>query len=285
MDATWYTITKECKTETSLYKKPAARTFMDVLQQYNMTRFMGFIPTIRKSIKEWRIIEASLTGKTHHNIAFIAKKLQVFFEGREGIIFICNSKELLALVRTGESANTDNLLKGMNDNMPEHSCSAVAGNVTADGLLTIQIKLQDRPEADNKALSHLLTVRQQREENIIMVVDDDNFMRSLISKALNSKARVIEPSDDSDIVEAYLEHLPDIVFLDIHLPRISGIRLLEEIQSFDDSAHIIIISSDSNKDNVLEAKKLGAKGFLAKPFVLEKIESCYDRCPTIRKRA
>jgi len=242
---------------------------------------MAFIPTIRKSIGEWRIVEASLTGKTSHNIAFLAKRMERYFKDKDGIIFICNPRELLALIRTGKEAEASALSKAINDNMPEHSCIALAGEASAEGLLTIQLKFQDRKEEQNQKFSHLLNTRQQRGQNIIMVVDDDNFMRSLVAKIFVNRAHVLEVDDSMDIVEAYLEHLPDIIFLDIHLPRISGIALLEEILNFDDSAHVVIISSDSSKDNVLDAKKLGAKGFLAKPFSKEKLEACYNKCLTI----
>lgn len=255
---------------------------MEILQSYNLTRFMAFIPTIRKSTGEWRIVEASLTGKTTHNIAFIAKKIQRYFDGKEGIIFICNQREILALIRTGKEADAKILSRDINDNMPEHSCVAVAGEASAEGLLTIQLKFEDKKGEQNPPVSHLLSARQQREQNIVMIVDDDGFMRSLISKTLVNRAHVIETDDSTDIVESYLEHLPDLIFLDIHLPKISGIELLEEILAFDDSAHVVVISSDSKKDNVLDAKKLGAKGFLAKPFTKEKLESCFQKCPTIR---
>ncbi len=246
---------------------------------------MAFIPTIRKSIHEWRIVEASLTGKTAHNVAFIAKKIERYFKDKEGIIFICNQREILALIRTGRDADAHTLTKGINDNVPEHSCVALAGEASAEGLLTIQLKFDDRKGEKNHSVSHLLSARQQREQNIVMVVDDDNFMSSLIAKTFVNRAHVLEIDDSTDIVEAYLEHLPDVVFLDIHLPKISGIELLEEMLGFDDSAHVVIISSDSKKDNVLDAKKLGAKGFLAKPFTKEKLESCYKKCPTIRVQA
>jgi two-component system chemotaxis response regulator CheY len=254
---------------------------MDILQHYNINRFLSFIPSIKKNVDEWRIIEVSLTGKSHHNIAFIAKKLQALFGDKDGVIFICNSRDILALVQTGNAANTANLSKEINETMPEHSCTASAGKATAEGLLTIQVKLQERDEEEIKQVSHLFKARQQRSNNVIMVADDDNFMRSVIAKTFVDRAHVLAIDETIDIVEAYLEHLPDILFLDIHLPKISGIQLLEEILNFDDSAHIIIISSDSRKDNVLDAKKLGAKGFLAKPLNKEKLESHYHNCATI----
>jgi two-component system chemotaxis response regulator CheY len=127
-----------------------------------------------------------------------------------------------------------------------------------------------------------MAARKNRAENIVMVADDDMFMRSLVHKNFKDRAQIIEHGDAGTIVESYLEMLPDILFLDIHLPGGSGVEILSELTSFDDTAHVIIISSDSVKDNVLEARKLGAKGFVAKPFTPEKLDACYEKCPTIK---
>lgn len=257
---------------------------MEILPQYNLTRFMAFIPTIRKSVEEWRIVEASLSGQTSHNIGFIAKKIQTIFKGLEGVIFICNSREIIALVRTGKAVSTDILSEEINTNLPEHSCKVHTGDITAEGLLTIQVKLDDKiQQKDDRSL--LLETRQTRKHNVVMVVDDDSFIRSIIGKNFSGRAEIIAVEDCESVVETYLEHLPDIVFLDIHMGKISGIDLLDEILGFDASAHIVMVSLDSQKDNVLESKTRGAKGFLAKPFTIERLESCYAKSATIKKLA
>lgn len=258
---------------------------MEILPQYNLTKFMAFIPTIRKSVEEWRIVEASLSGQTPHNIGYIAKKLQNIFKGLEGVIFICNSREIIALVRTGKGISPEIISEEMTAKLPEHSCRVQTGDITAEGLLTIQVKLDDKSQQmTGMSSSLLLESRQDRKQDIVMVVDDDSFIRSLIGKTFSSRAQILAMGDPENVVESYLEHLPDIVFLDIHMGKTSGIDLLGEILSFDDSAHVIMVSLDSKRDNVLDSKKLGAKGFLAKPFTMEKLESCYGKCPTIKNR-
>ncbi len=244
---------------------------------------MGFVPHIRKDTGEWYIVEVCLTGKTDHNAAYIALKLKEYFDGRDGIIFICNSKNVLVLAHMGRNVEGESISNGIHEKLPQHSCTAQTSDVTPDGLVKIQLRLEAL-EQDNESqpqVSRLLSARQKRADRIVMVVDDDAFMRSLASKTFRAKGRVIGFKNANKVLEAYLEYLPDIVFLDIHLPDGSGMDLLVEILSFDASAHVVILSADSVKDNIVSARERGAKDFIAKPFTLEKLESCYSKCPTV----
>lgn len=256
---------------------------MEILRGYNMTKFMTFVPKIRKNIEEWRIVEVSLTGKTKHNSAYIAKKLKEYFDGRDGVIFICNNSEIVVVAHMEKTASGQSLSEDIQGRMPKFSCNASAENLTADGLLKIQLRMQDieKEEQGLPAISPLLSARYDRQESLIMVVDDDMFMRSLVSKTFQAKGKILELEDTDRLVETYLEELPDIVFLDIHLPGGSGIDALVEIISFDESAYVIILSADSVRENVLEAQKYGARGFIAKPFTAAKLMGCYNKCPTI----
>lgn len=256
---------------------------MEFLQYYNQTKFLGFVPRIRQNPKGWQLVEVVLTGKTRHNAAYIAKQVKEYFGARDGIIFICNSREILALVNMGSPSDIVELASGLNNKLPKYSCTAAASDITEEGLLKFQFHLRDIEEAKKEASpgSSLLALRKERAEKVVMVVDDDMFMRSLIVKALKSKARVIELDKPEAVVDTYLEELPDALFLDIHMPGLSGIDILSELLNFDDTAYVVIMSSDSVKDNVLEAKRLGAKGFVAKPFTAEKIELCYNKSPSV----
>lgn len=255
---------------------------MEFLPYYNQTKFMGFVPRIKEDVARWKIIEVVLTGKTRHNTAYIARQLLDHFEGQEGVVFICNRSEILVLLHAGEE-DMKSLAGGIQERMPAYSCTAMATSMTAEGLEKIQMRLAEggrQPETSFTS-NTLMDMRKQRDERIIMVADDDMFMRSLVVKAFRDKGRVIEVDDASDVVDVYLEELPDVLFLDIHMPGGSGLDVMNELKSFDDSAYVIIMSSDSIRDNVLVAKKYGAKGFVAKPFTTEKLDAVYERCPSV----
>jgi two-component system chemotaxis response regulator CheY len=245
------------------------------------------VPKIKQSINEWWIIEVFLTGQTSHNVGFIAKKLKEYFDYKDGIIFICNSKSILVLAHMGPGQDGETLSADIRSRMPKMSCSASAVEATNDGLLKVQIQLKDMENeaAGATGVSPLLRARNGRQENLIMVADDDMFMRSLVTKNFVERGRIIEFDKADNIVDAYLENLPDLVFLDIHLPGGSGIDILAEILSFDDTAYVVIVSADSVKENILNVKHLGAKGFLAKPFTKEKLDFFYSKCPSIKEAA
>ncbi|TAL32253.1 MAG: response regulator [Alphaproteobacteria bacterium] len=260
---------------------------MEILKYYNQRRFLEFVPKVKDDLAAWRIVTVALTGHTGHNVMYIAKKITEMFSGREGIVFICNNQEILVLVNTGPESDPEQLGRKIGEKMPQYSCAAEAAGITPEGLFQIQIRLQDlgaEPATEQHAGSPLFNTRLNRKESVILIADDDMFMRSLLKKALDDRATIIEMGDANDVVTAYLDKLPDVVFLDIHMPHGSGMDVLGEILNYDETAYIIILSSDSIKDNVMNAKHTGAQGFLAKPFTQGKILDYFRKCPTVAAR-
>jgi CheY-like chemotaxis protein len=125
-------------------------------------------------------------------------------------------------------------------------------------------------------------MRVSRRNNIVMVVDDDVFVRKVVSDTIREFAEVIEIGDGAKVLQQYKTHMPDMVFLDIHLPNESGLDLLKQIRSFDPSAYVVMLSADSSTNNVTKGSALGIKGFLTKPFKPARIISLLNQCPTIK---
>ena len=102
----------------------------------------------------------------------------------------------------------------------------------------------------------------------ILVVDDGLFMRSLIKKMLIANGYEIagEAEDGEAAVERYRELHPDIVTMDITMPKQDGVYALEQILSFDPNASVVMVSSLGQEENVKRAIRVGAKGFVVKPF-------------------
>ena len=263
---------------------------MEIIQHNNLTQFLAFIPKIKNDIHEWRLINISLTKSADGSIFYIAKKLWEFLKKSEGEIFICNSREILALVKTGVNADMDALKKGIKNSFAEYECVIDIVETTQAGLQKIEIRLRQEKTGDetiasaNSAASLIVRAREKRQSNVIMIAEDDMFMRSLIKKGVEAHGSITALEDGSTVVDTYLKILPDILFLDIHLPVRSGIEILSEILTFDRDAYIVMLSSDSAKDNVLNTQKIGARGFIAKPFTKEKLEETLWKCPTIMQK-
>ncbi len=101
----------------------------------------------------------------------------------------------------------------------------------------------------------------------IMVVDDAQFMRMRVTKLLTEQGyEVIQAADGEEAVATYRSARPDVVLMDITMPRKDGLTALAEIRAFDQKAKVIMLTALSQQTMVLEAMKSGAKDFLVKPY-------------------
>ena len=101
-----------------------------------------------------------------------------------------------------------------------------------------------------------------------IIADDSQTMRSLLSAILvQTNIEVIgEASDGEHAVELYETHEPDLICLDIEMPVMDGLDAFKIIHSKYPDVKALIISSSADKDIVIHAIKLGAKGYVIKPY-------------------
>ena len=101
-----------------------------------------------------------------------------------------------------------------------------------------------------------------------LVADDASFMREMIREIIEPEGFevVAEAGDGLDAVEAFKEHTPDIVTMDIVMPKMSGIEAVKQIVELDPGASIVMCSALGQEALVMEALKSGAKDFIVKPF-------------------
>ncbi len=113
----------------------------------------------------------------------------------------------------------------------------------------------------------------------ILVADDASFMRQMIREIIETEGHevIAEASDGVEAVEAYREHQPDLVMMDIVMPRRSGIDALKGLVQMDSSVCVVMCSALGQESLVTEALQAGAKDFIVKPFKPEMVAS------TIRK--
>lgn len=110
----------------------------------------------------------------------------------------------------------------------------------------------------------------------ILIVDDAMFMRSLIGDILKKNGFEIcgEASDAIEGIQKYKELKPDLITLDIVMPRmeeVDGITAVKQIFAIDPQAKILVISALAEKALVQQALVFGAKDFVTKPFNAEKL--------------
>ncbi len=100
----------------------------------------------------------------------------------------------------------------------------------------------------------------------VMVVDDSLFMRKRLVKLLNENGyETVTAYDGIDAVRVYGEARPDVVLLDITMPRKDGLEALAEIRQLDPLAKVIMLTALDQPVLASKAVLAGAKDFLTKP--------------------
>lgn len=90
------------------------------------------------------------------------------------------------------------------------------------------------------------------------------MLRALVEDA--DYAVVAEAGDGEAAIEAYKQNKPDLVTLDITMPKMDGIEALKHIMEIDPAAKVIMITAAGQENKLIEAIKIGAKRFITKPF-------------------
>lgn len=114
----------------------------------------------------------------------------------------------------------------------------------------------------------------------VLVVDDAAFMRVVLKDILIQNglaSQIFEASDGVLAVEAYKKNRPDLVTMDVNMPRADGLQALKSILQIDPKAKIIMVTSVEQKHIVQEAMKGGAKDYVVKPFERSKVGMIVNR--------
>jgi CheY-like chemotaxis protein len=125
-------------------------------------------------------------------------------------------------------------------------------------------------------------LRSQRTAPVVMVVEDDPSTGLLLETLLASTVQVVVAKHAEAAAQLYARHMPDVVFLDIGLPDVSGLALLKLITTTDTAAHVVMLTANATQANLASATQAGAKGFLAKPFTRDKLQQAITKaCPKV----
>jgi DNA-binding response OmpR family regulator len=109
-----------------------------------------------------------------------------------------------------------------------------------------------------------------REAGRVLVVDDEPEMRALLDEFLAPKGyRVSAAADGAAAVREVLKEAPDLVLLDIDMPRLDGIETLRAIRGVAPDVRVVMISGKASLDTAKRALVYGAFDYIAKPFDLD----------------
>ncbi len=116
-------------------------------------------------------------------------------------------------------------------------------------------------------------------ENVkVMIADDSMFARKKLTNfiATLGVAEVLEAADGEEAVEKYKANKPHIVFMDIVMPKKTGIEAVKEIVDFDPEARVIMASSVGTQNHLRDAIMAGATDFIQKPISNDQIKKILE---------
>ncbi|MFQ5489679.1 MAG: response regulator [Phycisphaerae bacterium] len=112
-----------------------------------------------------------------------------------------------------------------------------------------------------------------------LIVDDAKFMRHMIKSILTGLGHEVvgEAADGEDACRQYDELKPDVVTMDLIMPKMGGLDALKGIREKDPNAKVVVISAIDQRGPLMDALKHGAADYLVKPFEKERVEEAITR--------
>src|SRR3990170_7897807 len=111
----------------------------------------------------------------------------------------------------------------------------------------------------------------------VLIVDDEVGIRESIKMILKHDYKVFSAKDAEEAFLQIKEHSPDVILLDIILPDIDGLKVLEKIKENDPDVIVIMITATKTIKTAVEAMKLGAYDYVTKPFDIDELRLIISR--------
>ena len=108
----------------------------------------------------------------------------------------------------------------------------------------------------------------------IMVVDDEVDILDLVAMTIGDRAEIVRATDGLQAIERLVRYQPDVLILDVMIPKMSGFQLTQSLRSNRAFARlpILVCSAKSTDKDIQFAQRMGANDFLPKPFTPEQLE-------------
>ena len=125
------------------------------------------------------------------------------------------------------------------------------------------------------------------EKRTILVIEDERAINNFICRALTANEyKAISAGSGKEGLTLFFSHNPDLVLLDLGLPDLDGMEVLEQLREFPGEVPVIIISARDRESEKVKALDMGADVYVVKPFgvseVLARIRTTLRRADRIR---
>lgn len=121
---------------------------------------------------------------------------------------------------------------------------------------------------------------------MILLVDDEPHIRKYVSLILKQLGRplIVEAANGEEAIAAYQRENPDLVLLDVNMPKLDGLETLKRLKEIDPQCVVIMLTSLANRETIVQAVELGAANYIRKDTPKEEIaqalsstiDACFD---------
>ena len=112
----------------------------------------------------------------------------------------------------------------------------------------------------------------------VLVIDDLKAICDILCKLLSNEGYdVLSVNRGEDAIKAVKEDEIGLIFLDIILPGMSGVEVLEEIRRIDEDVAVIMMTAYPQMETFNSSRSLGAVDYITKPFSLERIKEIVNK--------
>ena len=106
----------------------------------------------------------------------------------------------------------------------------------------------------------------------VLIIDDDPKIAWILSEGLSSNFEFVSATDGIQGIQMVLTEKPDLILLDIKMPGMSGLEVLEKLNKMDGRPEVVMISGHGGTKYVVDSMRLGAAEFIDKPFDVREVE-------------
>lgn len=106
----------------------------------------------------------------------------------------------------------------------------------------------------------------------ILVIDDDPRVSWLLSEGLGAHFEFVSARDGIEGIQMVSTEKPDLIMLDIKMPGMTGLEVLEKLNKLENRPEVIMVSGHGDTKYIVESMKLGAAEFIPKPFEVKEVE-------------
>jgi PAS domain S-box-containing protein len=117
----------------------------------------------------------------------------------------------------------------------------------------------------------------------VLVVDDEEGPREAIRMILKPRYQVFLAASGEEVLSSLATLRPDVIFMDVKMPRLDGVQLLERVKAADPLVEVVMITAYASLDTVQRAMRFGAMDYLVKPFAPKELEEAAGRALARRR--